>query len=247
MRFNSRHPLARHDRKYRTGVGDILIRRGKMRFRISTILLATFSGVAAVLLWVEFTSFNRLQSSAAPDRALAVGEPWARALSSKAIQQTLLACDRSMSSPLSNFQTAADLQGTAATCADFASRVTGWQPTHGFAYLVAAQAAHIRGARAQRDELLEKSRGFAPFEGWLVQRRVSLIINQRSADKSALDYQLDADLSTLLTTQSGAELLAAYYLHRPDIRQLLASVTETATLRHQVRFMNQLRLRQLVN
>ena len=218
-----------------------------MRLNFSTLFLASISVLSAALLASELRTFSTSQTFFAQPGAISVHARLQPAISIRATHQTLSMWDRSMSSPMANYQSSAQLLATAANCADFASRVAGWMPTHGFAYLVAAQAAQIDGEHDNRARLLEKSRLFAPFEGWLAERRVGLIANQITPVPDVHPSPLSIDIATLLTTQSGAELLATIYLRRPRFRTLLAHVTAQASPQNQTRFMHQIQQRQAVN
>ena len=119
-----------------------------------------------------------------------------------------------------------------------------WQPTRSLSHLVAAQAAQANGDLTARDTSLIKSQAFAPYEGWLAERRIALLVNQRQSETVKDSDQFKADLSTLLQTQSGAELLSKIYLRQPSIRTSLARVAQNESLENQTRFLNQLKSRQ---
>jgi len=211
-----------------------------VRVKFSTLFLAIFTAVSATLLLAEAASFNASQGYQFRNTSSAFPTRLAPAWSLNAIQNTLLACDHAMSSPYSDFQIASDLRATASACAGFARRVISWAPTHGFALFVAAQAANIDGAPEIQASYLGKSQKFAPFEGWLAERRFALRSKQIFDPDVAPDLLLDAEMSTLLTTQSGAELLATFYLHRPELRTTLARIAGRSTAQNQTRFLNQL-------
>jgi len=210
-----------------------------MRLKFFTLVMVGFTALSAGVLAAEWRSFSGAKN---PRAWASSGDTSDRRVpfSMSALQAILLSCDAAMSAPLAQFQTRQNLLKTAGACGEFASRVLGWMPSHGFAQFVAAQAANHSNEWAARDNFLQSSQYFTPFEGWLAQRRYTLAVNL--AEPPGFTYTVDA--ATLLTTQSGAELLAAFYVHRPASRPVLASLAATASPRDQARFLNQLRQKQ---
>lgn len=210
-----------------------------MRIKILTILMLGFSAISAVLFTAELRVFVAAQASGfdqpRPDAALLGSH-----LSLRATHETLMFCDRQLSVPLAYLRPKSETLAIAVTCAEIAAKIATKMPTHGFAHFVAALAAHHRENQLLRDTLLETSANFAPFEGWLAERRYSLIMNARDATSVESSSNLANDIATLLTTQSGAELLASYYTLRPESRKLIASVSAAASTPNQTRLSNQL-------
>ncbi len=204
-----------------------------MRLPILTLLLLGYSGLSAAIFATEWQAFSigRQHSQTG-----AIFGP----LSLAANHNVLQTCDALMSAPHVLFRPAKDLQETAISCAVFAARVTGWMPTHGFAYFVSAQSAHHLSDIVSRGKYLDLSQQYSPFEGWLTQRRFSLVSDQPLAWDSAIQ----SDIATMLTTQSGAELLANFYVFRPKTRTVLAAGAAASLEQDQTRFLNQLQQRQ---
>jgi hypothetical protein len=210
-----------------------------MQITVPSTVLAAFSGLSAILLVAEFSTQRSIQNG----EITHIDRPF-YAISNRAIQQTLLACDHALSAPFVHLQPALRISKTASTCNNISARVLRWQPTRSLSHLVAAQAAQASGDLATRDSSLTQSQAFAPFEGWLAEHRIGLLVNQRQWIFTKGTDQFKADLSTLLQTQSGAELLSKFYLRHPTIRTSLYAAAQNASLENQTRFLNQLRSRQ---
>ncbi len=160
-------------------------------------------------------------------------------LSLRATQNALLSCDAALSEPTSLLQPTSSFNLITQHCNRVAANTLRWMPSHGHAHFVAALAAHQLGDTHGRAIHVENSQKNAPFEAWLAERRFALAMNQ--IDISDRDTPgLRADIITLLSTQSGAELLAAYYLRKPTSRSVLGSVAAGAVAEDRVRFLNQL-------
>ncbi|MEE9428105.1 MAG: hypothetical protein V3V25_08160 [Paracoccaceae bacterium] len=204
-----------------------------MRLPVLTLLLLGYSGLSAAIFATEWQAFSF--DGQQPKFGFRPGP-----LSLAANHNILRKCDALMTAPLALFQPEIDLQKTAASCADIATRVTSWMPTHGFAHFVSAQSAHHLGDTTAREMSLDLSQQYSPFEGWLAQRRFSLISDQPQAWNAAFQF----DISTMLTTQTGAELLANFYVFKPQTRTVLTETAASSLGRNQTRFLNQLQQRQ---
>ena len=159
-------------------------------------------------------------------------------ISLHATHSVLMSCDRAMSLPVAYLMANAERSNTADYCYATAQNIIAKMPTHGFAYFVAALAEHHREKFSSRKSLLEKSATFAPFEGWLSQRRYVLAMNPRKSELPPATNQIEHDIATLLTTQTGAELLTNYYIQRPETRELLNRVATSASTKNQTRLSN---------
>jgi len=215
-----------------------------MRMHISTGLLIGFTAVSAVIFSAEFRAFGQASPASLAPTSQPLTKPANYLFSLSATRSTLSACDRKMSVPAVFLQPKSQLLETAANCAQTARLILKWMPTNGLAYLVAAQSADLLGEQANRDRLLGNSVRFARFEGWLAMRRFALIMNPQLPQTPDFSQTLRLDIATLLSTQSGAELLAGYYSRRPDIRALLAQIATRASASEQTRFLNLVRKQQ---
>ncbi len=211
-----------------------------MRLRLSEILFLAVGVLSAGMLTNEL----RAGLSAGQPRGIRPG------LALATVDRQLLACITALTPPVSRLRTGRELRMTSESCADLAGRILATMPTHPSAYLVQALVSDRARDRAGRDRALALSAAFAPFEGWLAQRRFALAVAASEPDAQggaptapAPDPVLERDIATLLTFQSGAELLARYYVLRPGVRDLIAAQAGLASPHDQTRFLNQLRKR----
>ncbi len=211
-----------------------------MRLRLTEFLFLAFSALSAAMLVEEARA------------GLAAGQPGAdrtgRALAT--VERQLLACITGLTPPASRLRTGGELRAISGACGDLAGRVLGTMPTHPSAHLVQALVRDRANDPSGRDRALALSAAYAPFEGWLAQRRFALAVAASDTGTQdggqaapAATPALRSDIATLLTTQSGAELLARYYVLRPGVRDVIAAQARLATPHDQTRFLNQLRQR----
>ena len=197
-----------------------------------------FLGLAVFIFAVEFRSFDETHHASSAASGGADAGVSARPLSLQAFNDALMGCDSAMSAPIAALQPKAARTNTAAACADLSRRAIALMPTHGLAHFVAAQAAYHRGDPKAAQSHLEKSVQFARFEGWLAERRLALVIYRMPGEAVLASTTIKSDIATLLTTQSGAELLARYFLRRPASRALIGDVAATASASDQTRLTN---------
>lgn len=145
---------------------------------------------------------------------------------------SLAICLRATSESSSLFQPQGQRQKTALACSDLALRALERMPSHGAAYLVAAQSAQ---SRKNLIYFLEQSQRFAASEGWLAERRIVLAHNDDLLDSRFAEK----DLQLVLTTQGGAEFLAKLYLAKPEIRTAVSRAVMATAEPVRRRFVNQ--------
>ena len=212
-----------------------------MRLRMTTAL---FFGLALAGGWAVLAESRALPG---PD-----GLPRGPGLGLKGTRAALLACTEALMPPRARLQPAAERARRSAVCGRIAGQVLRRMPSHGLAYLVQALAADSRGDTAERARALALSARFSPREGWLAEHRF-LLAAQAGASAAAgpagdggagvrpLPAWIGGDLDTLLTTQSGAELLARYLLRRPASRAAILAATDRAAPADRLRMRNILR------
>ncbi|MGR3343181.1 MAG: hypothetical protein ACU0DI_08165 [Paracoccaceae bacterium] len=208
------------------------------RIPLSSISLVAFSSLAVFVFAAEFKSFDRTHLSSSDTPGVTVTVIPTRPLSLPAFHDALMSCDRAMSVPLAALQPEIARAATADACSELSRRAIALMPTYGFAHFVAAQAAFHRNEQRAAQFHLEKSVEFARFEGWLVERRLALVVFQMPGDALLASPTVKSDIATLLTTQSGAELLARYFLRRPVSRTIISEVAATADENDQTRLLN---------
>ena len=124
-------------------------------------------------------------------------------------------------------------QAITRACLDLARRVLRDAPSHGFAHFIAASAASARGAAAQMTDHLAASQAFAPYEGWLAERRFILI---GQADPNVQARLLPAEVAALMTSQAGAERLVGALASAQ--RDMILRQAERASPANRHRFVN---------
>ncbi|MGR3661534.1 MAG: hypothetical protein ACU0CA_10185 [Paracoccaceae bacterium] len=201
-----------------------------MRATLQTALFFALTASALFMLRAEVSAFSSVQTpDTGPVRYIEnLPDP---AFSLKAAHRVLFACDVVMAVPLVGLQPQSRRKTTARVCGSFAAQVIAVMPGHGFAHLIAARATDDR---AVRDGYLATSAQLAPFEGWQAERRFVFGANAGALDQQALRQ----DAATLLTTQSGAELLSRYYLRRRETQFPISTAVDQASAKDQQRFLN---------
>ncbi len=199
-----------------------------IRLNISTLFYLALTASAVFMLRAEAGAFAGVGAKGVID------ELPARPFSLRAYHAVLMRCDRAMAVPLSRLQPENRQLTTARACGGFAEAAIAAVPTHGFAHLIAARAAGVANDGAAQSKHLARSIEFAPFEGWLAERRFVLAANTAGFGQQVLT----PDAAVLLTTQSGAEMLSRYFFRRPGLRELITSALSQATQSDQQRFLN---------
>ncbi len=208
-----------------------------MRMQFLTVLLIGFTLASAGVFVSEYQNFQR-SNQAWPGLALPAGPTGIPTFSLAATQGALRRCATVLAPPLVNLRPAEQLRAFAKSCARLARRTTATMPTLGLAYYLAALVENFNANTAARDGLLARSARFAPSEGWLAERRFTLGMGLHLPDNAVENIQLMADTAILLTTQSGAELIADYYFRRPASRGFFADVASRAAQTNQKRLLN---------
>lgn len=85
---------------------------------------------------------------------------------------------------------------------------------------------------------LAASQSYAAHEGWLAERRFLLL---RAADPVLRDRLLPADIAVLLTTKSGARLLAGTLATPSRLRDLVLAQADNASPADRRRLLNLVR------
>lgn len=198
----------------------------------NSVLFLTLTGCAALLGYSEIRAANLRDGASL----------WAERLgeldtqlpySLTGIDAALAVCLRATSGNDRLFQPKSQRQETALICGNLAGQVLDRMPSHGTAFLVAAQSA---GRPENRAYFLEQSQRFAPSEGWLAERRIVLALQEDALDSR----YAQKDLQLVLTTQGGAEFLAKLYLAQPETRDGLTAAVLSTPEPIRRRFVNQL-------
>lgn len=214
-----------------------------VQLHFSTVFFVGLATLAVILFWAEFTVGARPVARSGMDMVPISVSDRGRQYSLTSVHSLLMECDWLLSVRFAAFQPAVRRNGAATTCMDVALASIRSMPTHGFAQLIAARAAAISGDIPAARAHLAKSVRFAPFEGWLAERRFAFVLLDQPFPSGQNNPELRHDLEVMLTTQSGAELANRFFRSRPATRQLIRSGVEAAAARDRQRFLNLLRKR----
>lgn len=206
-----------------------------MRRNTARLLFAAYASGSATLLAPELISFDRNQrQSFGYEQVSSKGR--IQPLSLRGTHDVLSVCDSWLSVPNSHLKAHKSLTADADYCARSAARVLTKMPTHGYANLVAAQAAHFHDDFGLRDVHLTRSQAVSPFEGWLSERRFSLLTGgPRGSTQTEL---MRAEIGTLLSTQSGAERLALYAKSDAGLKALIDQKITVSAFEYRQRMAN---------
>ncbi len=133
-------------------------------------------------------------------------------------------CDTAMSGPGFGMQAELPRRAIAGACSDLAAGILDDAPSHGFAHLIAATAAATAGDTVSAARHLTASQDFAPFEGWLAERRL-LLLAPRIADADTAGL-VARDATALLHTETGAALLIGLARTSVPLRDILLDKAE---------------------
>ena len=164
-----------------------------------------------------------------PGTDVAATAPLGLALTTR--HEALFRCDEAMAEPLFSMQGTIPRETTASYCWVLAQRVLRDAPSDGFAHFIAAASADVTGDADRMTYHLTAAQSYAPYEGWLAERRVLLVAR---SDPARWDSFLPADIAVLMTTQTGAELLADLLTADLPLRDaILAEAEQASTLDRQ--------------
>ncbi len=213
-----------------------------MHRQAATALYAMIALAAAGAFAIEYRALEAgMQGAGMQGVGAATGGPVV-GLSLSSDRAALLGCSRALAPPLATLRPEAERAGVIARCSRAADRILRRSPGHGLAYFVIAQAADLKGEDAARDVALERSARLAPQEGWLAERRFVLALSSGVHASPEGTRLITREIAVLLSTQSGAELLARHVLHRPAARELVLAVARQAPERQQRRLANRIRI-----
>ena len=154
-------------------------------------------------------------------------------------QRVLMQCDGVLSPQISRLSVAEQLRSNAVICRALAAQILNDIPTFSFAHFIYGISALHVGNKGEFIQHIALSQRFAPSEGWLAQKRFVQLADLQDA---TLDQVLIHDAGVLLTTQSGAELLARYFQRRAGLRGPIKASLLLASASDQRRLLNRIAL-----
>ncbi len=197
--------------------------------------LAFFSATSALLFPLEFQAVGiaHMNSLGQQNRIVPLAK---LPFSHRARLDILRRCERELSAPLSLVKTGHSLMQDANRCLAIARATKAKMPSFGLAFLVVAKSHWQLGQPELARAALTMSVAVAPYEGWQIQRRLKLAM-----ELSAPADQITKVITVLLATQSGAALVALYYIKDVEIRRFVDESLRTVAKTDQKRFSNLLR------
>lgn len=128
-------------------------------------------------------------------------------------------------------------------CAAFVAHAKMSFSNDGALHLIEAQLALYEGQSKAAEQALIISFTHAPYEGWLSQKRFAELAQlTRDYPDGPWKTLLKREAAALLHSQSGAELVARYYVQRKELRVAMAEVLDHSPRDLHERFFNQVRV-----
>lgn len=206
------------------------------RSHMPTLFFLILATGAAYLFFAEAVIATSILPDRVTARLIPSGDVPTRQYSLQSAHDRLMRCDRALTAPINEDQPDAPPPKTHQKCRKIAENTLILMPSHGFAHLIMARlTSKTSDQEIQRVHLINSTR-YAPFEGWIAERRFILAANK--IDWHANDRLMRRDLGVLLTSQSGAEFLSDYYVSRPEMRSMISSGVGLATAADRRRFLN---------
>jgi len=148
------------------------------------------------------------------------------------------ACAALQSSIMLSIQTSETRSNVAARCLELAEAALKRNPT--------LSAAHVIKASYEADlseaaNAITASWETAPRDGWEAQLRLLRGFELQALGVTAADRVIEADIVTLLQSQSGRVWLAQLYWNDPTVQPALIRIIETRPDREQAAFLTQVR------
>lgn len=160
----------------------------------------------------------------------------------------ILACLEALSPDLAPLVPPRFGEAAQSNCRQLAKKNARARPTDARSYLLGAALAARAGRIDEQLHDLRIAAQLAPFEGWQAERRIVALLaiptDAMSPEQDATHAELVRHAAAIaLTTQSGAEMLAVYFVQRPQLRPFLSELFENASLSDRTRLHNLVRLR----
>lgn len=200
---------------------------------IATVLFLGLAICAGTLGRAELAGVQVVQAALAnPNR---LGHDGLKAgMSLRTMDRAVLACVHHFDDKNFLFMTGDSRKALMRSCSAVAKNVLASAPSHGAAHLLNAQIAEAGNDKASQMRDIEISQMFSPAEGWLAERRLTMALRAGALDAGATR----ADMAVLLTSQSGAELLAQHYARNTATQAAITAALADATNEDRQRFVN---------
>lgn len=146
---------------------------------------------------------------------------------------TVEMCTEALIAPLADLFPAPDKEAVASRCETHIRTILEDAPAWGFGWFALGRAYEAQGDVERAAEALERAADLAPFEGWVIQKRVLLARDILSAEGGPSSAVLDAtrkrlhdDLALLFSNRAYLDWLAELYAVAPDIHDDITMVAE---------------------
>ena len=213
--------------------------------RPALFLIPFFLFLSAYSAWLLVPEYKVTVMSQAPAserlRWLRDNPPSRLPATLRANQILFLSCDDSLRSRLAILQPGQTRLQIAAFCADAAAQFLARTPGSALGHFTAAVAAWINGQDAAMNAHLLAAHENGQFENWLAMRRFKLALAASDTLSAQGEAALDGDILALLQSPAGRNFLAAYYVHRPVLRDRIGQAAETLSEEIQAAFLNLVR------
>lgn len=217
--------------------------------RIAVFCFAAFVAVASMaVLRGELAAVSVLRDLRAQPVQLGPSEALPRVWTSGPAQALTLECLDVFAPDIRALLPVRIAKRSHAACLDMAQWMIRSRPSDGRGPLLKAALAAQDGTLDEQLHYLQIAADLAPFEGWQAERRlVALFALDRDVLNDAQTRRVTAlvhnAVSVAVTTQSGAELLADYFIRRPHLRPVLTAGFAGATAENRTRIVNLIRIR----
>ncbi|WP_208347094.1 hypothetical protein [Pseudaestuariivita rosea] len=192
-----------------------------------------FTTTAAVQLWAELSTVQFSNANKQTDFSALLSSVPPVPPSVRGRYQILQTCDTALNGPFGQLQSTAWRAQIGQHCLITANNILRQTPQFSFAHLIVASAEadrnNINAARAA----LQSSQTHAPYQAWLIERRIQLQFEAGHLTKE--------ELEGLLLTARGPSILAARYAADPNIRAVILAVLRQISPQSQKRFLDQIK------
>lgn len=210
-------------------------------FLIVGFCLAAAFASARVLL-AERAAIQAAANAMPGGIPLGIDAPLPRPFSDEAVQLLARACAASLAPGTFDLLPPRLAETTLRNCADFTIAAADARPNAALS-LAAASVALRKADVGAFMAALDAGHRAAPYQGWLAENRFVLLTEAVDAGILPQDWsgQAEAEIDTLLLTQSGAELLALHYLRGTELKPLIRTRLDLASPYDQQRLLNLVR------
>lgn len=216
--------------------------------RFAAILISCFVAISSLLvLRAEVTTTSLLRQLREAPVSIGPQKLLPRVWTFRAAHELTIECLNAFAPDIQELMPRRLAQNAFDACLGLASDSAHARPSDGRPWLLKAALAGYSGDIDAQLDFLTQAGERAPFESWQAERRLvsllSLPLDALSADQRQKAHELVISAAEIAqTTQSGAELLAAYFVRRAHLRPMLSESFARALPSDQTRLINLIRI-----